>query len=83
MKDTPAEVDALFRTMVLAVSPAERVAMACRMFETAKALIRAGIEDEYGPLPPDRLREYMFLRLYGQDFGEEEKAKIISSLRLK
>ena len=52
------------------------------MLATAKALVRAGIEEEVGLKEPNQMREYMFLRLYGQDFGETERVKILNSWRL-
>jgi len=53
--------------------------MACDMFATAKALVRAGIAKEVGLEGPNQVREYLFLRLYGKDFPEIEKAKILNS----
>jgi len=82
MNDTSVDVEARFLKLMLARSPAQRLAMACRMFSTAKALVRAGILEEYGLKGPNQVREYMFLRLYGQDFGETEKAKILNSWKV-
>ena len=82
MNDTSVEVEERFLKLMLARSPAERLAMACRMFSTAKALVRAGIKEEHGLIDPYELREHMFLRLYGQDFGETEKAKILNSWKV-
>ena len=70
----------MYRELLLARSPSQRLAMACEMFSTAKALVRAGIEQEHGPLEPEELRQRMFLRLYGQDFSEAEKEKICRAL---
>lgn len=80
MRDTPTTVEAKFREMILARSPAERLAMACRMFATGKALIGAGLVHEYGHLERRELRRHIFLRLYGQDFPETEREKIVSLL---
>ena len=55
---------------------------ACRMFATAKALVRTGIKKEHGLIDRYELRKHVFLRLYGQDFGETEQAKILDSWRL-
>jgi len=79
MNDTSTEVQARFRTLMLERSPAQRLAMACRMFATAKALVRVGILEAYAPKEPDQMREHIFLRLYGKDFSETEKAKILNS----
>jgi len=70
----------MYRELLLARSSSERLAMACEMFSTAKALARAGIEQEHGPLEPEELRRRMLLRLYGQDFSEAEKEKICRAL---
>lgn len=82
MSDTSVDVEERFLKLMLARSPGERLAMACRMFSTAKALVRAGILEEHGLKGPSQVREYMFLRLYGQDFGETEKAKILNSWKV-
>jgi len=82
MNDTSVEVEERFLKLMLARSPAERLAMACRMFATAKALVRAGILAEVGLREPNQVREHVFLRLYGQDFGETEKAKILNSWKV-
>lgn len=78
MKDTTAEVESKFHEMLLARSPEERLVMTCRMFGTAKELIRAGLLHEHGDMDPGELRRRIFLRLYGDDFSEEEKEKIAS-----
>ena len=80
MKDTPSEVEIKYRNLLLACSPSERLAMAGRMFGTAKALVEAGIRQQHGELPPAELRRHLFLRFYGQDFSETEKKRILDSL---
>ena len=82
MNDNPIDIEERFRKMIMARSPQERLAMACRMFATAKALVRAGIEKEHGLLRPDKLREHVFLRLYGRDLGEAEKTTILNSWKV-
>jgi len=83
MNDNPIDIEERFRKMIMARSPQERLAMACRMLATAKALVRAGIKEEHGLIDdPYKLREHVFLRLYGQDFGETEQTKILDSWRL-
>ena len=80
MKDTPAGIDAKFRELMMSRSPSERVAMACRMFQTGKSLIQAGILQEHGKLQPEELRRRTFLRLYAQDFAQDEREQIAKSL---
>jgi hypothetical protein len=80
MKDTSAAMERKFHEMLLARSPQERLVMTCRMFGTAKALIRAGLLHEYGCLDPGELRRRVFLRLNGDDFGEKERERIASHI---
>jgi len=82
MNDTSVEVEERFLKLMLARSPAERLAMACDMFATAKALVRAGILEEYGLKGPIQIREHLFLRLYGKDLQETEKEKILNSWKV-
>ena len=79
MNDTAAEVEARFRKLMLERSPAQRLVMACRMFATAKTLVQVGILEAYGLRESDLMREHIFLRLYGKDFSEDEKAEILNS----
>lgn len=80
MKDTPDAIEAKFHAMILARSPAERLSMACKMFTTAKALIAAGLLQEYGELDQNELRRRIFLRLYADDFDEVDREKILTLL---
>jgi hypothetical protein len=64
----------------MSLTPEERLAMACRMFATAKALVRAAILNK-GPVPPEEVRGLLFLRLYGEDFSEADRAKILATLQ--
>lgn len=80
MNDTPPAVEAKYRDMLMAKSPAERVVMACRMFGTAKAFVQAGLLQQHGHLSRADLRRLTFLRFYGQDFSELEREKILRHL---
>ena len=79
MRDTPADIEDRYRRQLMGLTPSQRLAMACRMFATAKALVRAGIADA-GTLSHREARRLMFLRLYGQDFCETDRAKILAHL---
>ena len=79
MNDGAARVETRFSQLLMARSPAQRLAMSSHMFATAKSLVRAGILKEHGSLNPDKLREHLFLRLYEQDFKDVELAKILNS----
>ena len=62
----------------MAKSPGERLAMACCMFETFKALILAEIRATNRNLTERDVRKQLFLRLYGQDFGPEQRERILA-----
>jgi hypothetical protein len=79
MRDTPPDIEDRYRRQLMGLTPTERLAMGCRMFGTAKALIRAGIA-QGGPVSRTEARRLMFVRLYGQDFSETERAKILAHL---
>jgi hypothetical protein len=79
MNDTPNHIQNLYRKMIMARSPSERLAMACRMFATAKALVIAGVRREVANPSPDELRQRIFLRFYGDDFTEEERRIILTA----
>ena len=82
MNDTPPEVERRYREQIMALSPGERVAMACRMFSTAKTLVIAGLRAEgIDNQNHGELRARLFLRFYGQDFGDAEKARILQHLQ--
>ena len=80
MTDTPAEMMSRYRSRLLGLTPAERLATATRMFATAKALARAGILLEGGGSGATS-REMLFLRLYRGDFDGAETERIVEHLR--
>jgi hypothetical protein len=80
MTDTTPEMAELYHRLLMELPPARRLAMACDMFTTARAFARAGILRD-GPLPESEVRCRLFLHFYGSDFTEQEKTKILASLR--
>ena len=79
MKDTPTAIERLFTRKLLDLTADERLAMACRMFSAAKALVHAGISAD-GARSAAEVRALVFLRLYGQDFDQVKRAKVLSRL---
>jgi hypothetical protein len=67
MKDTPPDVDELYRHMLLRRSPVERLCMACRMFSSARVLARAGMPTTSGA----QIRRQILLRLYATDMPDD------------
>ena len=81
MKDTSEDMQERYEAMLMALSPGERVAMACRMFNTAKALAIAGIQHREGPIDdPVLLRQKLFLHFYRDDFTPEETERILAHI---
>jgi hypothetical protein len=87
MRDTTPEAAAFYRERMLALTPAARLAMAARMFSTARAFALAGIRlesERSGPgvdHEPAVVRELLFLRLYGREFNPPELERILARLR--
>jgi hypothetical protein len=81
MKDTSEEVEVRFREEILKRSPGERLSMACRMFDTARALIQAEEKTKQSSEMSKKDKEYLFIRLYHQDFTPAEIKKILRSLK--
>jgi len=79
MKDTTTAVERLFTSKLMELAPDERLAMACRMFSTAKELVRVGISASEA-MSAAEVRSAVFLRLYGQEFDQVKLTKILSQL---
>ena len=67
MNDAASEVDELYRRMLLRRTPVERLYMACRMFSSARVLVRAGMPATSGA----QIRRQVFLRLYASDMPDD------------
>ena len=80
MKDTTAEVESRFNILLRRISPEERLAMSCRMFAAARALVRSSIV-QGGARTAAEIRKQVFLRFYRDDFSDDERAKILNGLR--
>jgi hypothetical protein len=80
MKDTPPEVDARYRDMLMQRSGEERLKMGCAMRETARALIEASIRQQDPKASPEAVRKGLFLRFYGHEFDAHSRAKILGAI---
>jgi hypothetical protein len=79
MNDTPATVNDRYRDMIMKRSPADRLAMACRMFATAKALAIAGIRHQKVGQTNAEIQRLVFLRFYSDDLTEERRKGILDA----
>jgi hypothetical protein len=77
VKDTPPAMERRFRKMLLKRSGEERLKMGCSMHATARALVRASVSKN----DPVALKQALFLRFYGNDFGPRARRRIIRALR--
>jgi hypothetical protein len=78
--DTPPEVMARYRAMLLARSPEDRLKMGCSMDATARALVRASVLAQDPHASPAALRRALFLRFYGHEFEVAERGRILARL---
>jgi hypothetical protein len=81
VNDTSDEIRARYREMLLRLPGEERLAMACRMFDTARAIVRAGLGEPADTKDSPDTREAIFRRFYGRDFDETTAARIVARLR--
>ena len=81
MEDTTSDVETRFASLLAARSGAERILIACEMFDLARALVVSSVATEEPALSPADLRARIFERTYGNDFNPEDRARIIARLR--
>lgn len=77
MRDTPKQIEQRYREMLLSRSPLERLRMVSRMFDSGRRLLMAGLREGQEELDGSRLRELLFLRMYGDDFTAADRNSII------
>ena len=77
MSDTPPDVEARYRELLLARSPGERLRMGADMFTTARELCLAALRAQ----GETDLRVGLFLRFYGAEFPPEQRDAIVERLR--
>ncbi len=81
MKDTSDKMQKAYEDMIFKKSPGERVAMAFSLFDFAKEIVISSIKEGRPDISKSDLRAEIFLRFYGNDFGEQDKEKIIGRLK--
>lgn len=78
MKDTPPEMDARYRDMLMQRSGEERLMMGCAMRDTARALVESSIREQDPQATPETVRKGLFLRFYGHEFDAASRERILS-----
>jgi len=79
--DTPTAVNDLYRQLLMRHSGSERLEMGCRMFDTARALMRASLGDPSGTDRSPEMMARLFLRTYASDFDAATRERIAAWLR--
>jgi hypothetical protein len=79
VKDTPDHVARRYEAMLLALPPGRRVAMALRMFGTARALAEAGLRAG-GVTNPREIRRRLILAFYGDELTPPEIDAIVAGV---
>lgn len=80
MTDTPPDMDARYRAMLLQRTGEERLIMGCAMRDTARALVEASLREQNPEAPIETIRKGLFLRFYGHEFDQETRAKILAAI---
>ena len=83
MNDTSPEVVAMVRTMMMARSGAERLAMGAGLFDTARMLLEASLVAEGLDPRSSEFKVRVFLRTYGSDFDATTRDRIAARLRAR
>jgi hypothetical protein len=79
MSDTPPAVTEMYERRLRALSPGQRLAMACRMFHTARVLLAAGCAE--ARVDERAWRRALLVRLYGAELGEPMLPRIAERWR--
>ncbi len=78
MDDTSPEMAAKVRELMQTKTPEERLQMSWSMHYLSKKLITNAILRDNPTISEADLKKEIFLRFYGDDFGEEEKQRILA-----
>jgi hypothetical protein len=81
VNDTPEHVEQRYRALLMERSGEDRLLMGFKMFDTARAIVRASLGDAEGVDSSMAMRVALFLRTYGADFTAEEREGIAARLR--
>jgi hypothetical protein len=77
VRDTPPEVQEIYRSMLMARTGPDRLRMGCDLFSTARGLVASSLAEKR----PEAIREDLFLRFYASDFTPSETTRILSCIR--
>ena len=78
MSDTPTRIEQKYKEMLLSRTPAERLRMASRMYDSGRKLVMSSIQSGRQQLNLSQLRGQLFLRMYESDFTSADIERIIN-----
>jgi hypothetical protein len=81
VSDTPAAIEEQYRILLMRRSGSERLEMGCRMFDTARTIMRASLGDPDGTDRSPEMTARLFLRTYATDFDPRTRDRIAAWLR--
>ena len=71
------KVELIYRKMIAEKTGEERLLMGFSMFDFSSRILLSSIKDK---IPPEKLRETIFLRLYRNDFNKKQQKEILKHL---
>ncbi len=77
MSDTSKRIEKKYFEMISRLSAEERIKMACRMYDTGKKLMKAGIMAHYQNINEKNLKAKLFTKMYRFDLSKREIEKIM------
>ena len=80
MNDTSPFMEQKMIDLFAARTPSERVAMASSMYDTSRQITESALRRDHPEWTRSELRREIFLRYYGDEFGDAEKEKIVAWL---
>lgn len=81
MNDTDPKATQRIIAMFRRKTPAERLIMGCSMFDFARQFVVSSLGQNRPPHFSGVFRQQLFLRFYGNDFGDREREEILAHLR--
>jgi hypothetical protein len=80
VSESKEKMERLFARMLLDLTPARRLEMACDMFSTARVLAIAGLERDDPTLSGVALKRALLVRFYGEDLSPEQLQAVSEAL---
>ncbi len=77
MNDTGLSMDKIYREMLMKLPGKKRMLMCLSMSRLVLEIMTCGIIEKFGSKD---FKKHVFLRMYGNDFTDEEKEKILKSI---